>query len=179
MLGQDLYEEVDVVTNGANCGWAYYEGLHLAKILYPTRPTILTNPPPGLVFPIQEIPHSGTQFYTGNSVIGGVVYRGSRLAQLYGAYIFSDNGSGSVWLLRYDGSNTVPFQYIAAAAGPSAFGTDPRNGDVLIAQLNNNQIGRLDYDASPHRCALAADACRHRRVHRPDNTHAQRGHRAV
>jgi glucose/arabinose dehydrogenase len=178
-VGQDLYEEVDVVTNGANCGWAYYEGLHLAKILYPTRPTILTNPPPGLVFPIQEIPHSGTQFYTDNSVIGGVVYRGSRLAQLYGAYIFSDNGSGSVWLLRYDGSNTVPFQYIAAAAGPSAFGTDPRNGDVLIAQLNNNQIGRLDYDASPHRCALAADACRHRRVHRPYNTHAQRGHRAV
>src|SRR5450432_586869 len=49
-VGQDKYEEVDVITNGANCGWAYYEGLHLAKPLYPGQPTILTNPPSGLVF---------------------------------------------------------------------------------------------------------------------------------
>jgi len=149
-VGQDLYEEVDVVTNGSNCGWAYYEGLHLAKTLYPAQPTILTNPPAGLVFPIQEYPHSNATNanYQGNSIIGGVVYRGSRISQLYGAYVFSDNGSGKVWFLRYDGSSTVPFQYIADASGPSAFGIDPRNGDVLIAQLNNGQIGRLDYNAT-------------------------------
>jgi uncharacterized repeat protein (TIGR03806 family) len=150
-VGQDDYEEVDVITNGANCGWAYYEGMHLAKPLYPGQPTILTNPPAGLVFPIQEYPHSGTALYNGNAVIGGVVYRGIRLAQLYGDYIFSDNGSGFVWMLRYDGSNTVPFQYLASApsGGPSAFGIDPRNGDILIAQVSNGQILRLDYNASP------------------------------
>ena len=148
-VGQDLYEEVDVVTNGANCGWAYYEGLHLAKTLYPSQSTILTNPPAGLVFPIQEYPHSGTANYNGNSVIGGVVYRGNRLTQLYGNYIFSDNGSGSVWSLRYDGTNTVPFQFLTTASGgPAAFGTDPRNGDILIALVNNGQIGRLDYNAT-------------------------------
>ncbi|MEJ0088969.1 MAG: hypothetical protein WDM80_04340 [Limisphaerales bacterium] len=127
-------------------------GLHLAKPLYPSKPTILTNPPAGLTFPIQEIPHSGTANYTGNAVIGGVVYRGSRISQLYGAYIFSDNGSGSVWMLRYDGSNTVPFSYLTSVtpgAGPSAFGTDPRNGDILIAQVGSGQIGRLDYNGSP------------------------------
>lgn len=147
-VGQDLYEEVDVITNGANAGWAYYEGVHLASTLYPARSTILTNPPPGLVFPIQEYPHSGSANYKGNAVIGGVVYRGSRISQLYGAYVFGDNGSGKVWMLRYDGTNTVPFQYIADASGPSAFGTDPRNGDILIAQLFNSQIGRLDYNAT-------------------------------
>ncbi len=148
-VGQDLYEEVDVITNGANCGWAYYEGLHLAKTLYPSQSTILTNPPAGLNFPIQEIPHSGTANYTGNSVIGGIVYRGSRLTQLYGAYIFSDNGSGSVWQLRYDGTNATPFQFLATApGGPAAFGRDPRNGDVLLAQVSNGQIGRLDYTAT-------------------------------
>ena len=148
-VGQDLYEEVDVITNGANCGWAYYEGLHLAATLYPSQPTILTGPPAGLNFPIQEIPHSGTANYTGNAVIGGVVYRGNRLTQLYGGYVFSDNGSGSVWVLRYNGSNTAPFQYLATASGgPSAIGTDPRNGDILIAQVNNGQIGRLDYNAT-------------------------------
>ncbi len=145
-VGQDNYEEVDVVTNGANCGWAYYEGVHLAKSLY-SQSTILTNPPAGLVFPIQEYAHgSGTS--QGNSVIGGVVYRGNRITQLYGAYIFSDYNSGNVWMLRYDGSNTVPFQRIAGASSPAAIGTDPRNGDVLFCQHGNSQIGRLDYNAT-------------------------------
>jgi len=155
-VGQDLYEEVDVIPKGGNGGWSYYEGLHLASTLYPGQPGILANPPPGLIFPIQEYPHSGTAGYTGNSVIGGVVYRGSRISQLYGAYVFSDNGSGNVWFLRYDGSNTVPFQQITTGSGPSSFGTDPRNGDVLIAQLNNGQIGRLDYNGTPTGAPLPA-----------------------
>jgi glucose/arabinose dehydrogenase len=155
-VGQDLYEEVDVMPKGGNGGWSYYEGLHLASTLYPGQPGILTNPPPGLIFPIQEYPHSGTAGYTGNSVIGGVVYRGSRISQLYGAYVFSDNGSGNVWILRYDRSNTVPFQEITTGSGPSSFGTDPRNGDVLIAQLNNGQIGRLDYNSTSTGAPLPA-----------------------
>jgi uncharacterized repeat protein (TIGR03806 family) len=155
-VGQDLYEEVDVMPKGGNGGWSYYEGLHLASTLYPGQPGILTNPPPGLIFPIQEYPHSGSANYIGNAVIGGVVYRGSRISQLYGAYVFSDNGSGNVWILRYDGSNTVPFQQITGGSGPSSFGTDPRNGDVLIAQLNNGQIGRLDYNATSTGAPLPA-----------------------
>ena len=155
-VGQDLYEEVDVMPKGGNGGWSYYEGLHLASTNYPGQPGILTNPPPGLIFPIQEYPHSGTAGYIGNAVIGGVVYRGSRISQLYGAYVFSDNGSGNVWILRYDGSNTVPFQQITTGAGPSSFGTDPRNGDVLLAQLNNGQIGRLDYNATSTGAPLPA-----------------------
>ena len=149
-VGQDLYEEVDVMPKGGNGGWSYYEGLHVASQLYSGQPGILptNNAPRGLIFPIQEYPHSGTVGYTGNAVIGGVVYRGNRISQLYGAYVFTDNGSGNVWMLRYDGSNTVPFQPITTVSGPSAMGTDPRNGDVLIAQLGNNQIGRLDYNAT-------------------------------
>lgn len=150
-VGQDEYEEVSVITRGANAGWAYYEGDHLAETLYPSQPNIQTDPPPGLVFPIAEIPHSNptNANYRGNAVIGGVVYRGSRISQLYGAYVFSDNGSGKLWMLRFDGTNATPFQYLGtSAAGPSAFGVDPRNGDILIAQLNNGQIGRLDYNAT-------------------------------
>jgi glucose/arabinose dehydrogenase len=146
-VGQDRYEEVSVITNGANAGWAYYEGNQLAKPLYPTQPTILTNPPPGLTFPIQDYAH-GSGAFQGNSVSGGIVYRGGRISQLYGAYVFGDYTSGNIWMLRYDGVTTVPFQRIAGASGPVAFGRDPRNGDVLIAQLGNNQIGRLTYSSS-------------------------------
>jgi len=147
-VGQDLYEEVSVITNGANAGWAYYEGKQLAKPLYPSRSTILTNPPPGLTFPIQDYAH-GSGTFQGNSISGGIVYRGSRISQLYGAYVFGDYTSGNIWMLRYDGSNTVPFQRITGANGPVAFGRDPSNGDVLVAQINNGQIGRLNYSGSP------------------------------
>ena len=147
-VGQNLWEEVSIITNGANAGWSYYEGKQLAKPLYPSEPNIFANPPPGLTLPIQDYAHgSGTS--QGNSISGGIVYRGSRISQLYGAYVFGDYTSGNIWFLRYNGSNTVPFQRIAGANGPVAFGRDPRNGDVLVAQINNGQIGRLDYTGSP------------------------------
>ncbi|MCL4788884.1 MAG: PQQ-dependent sugar dehydrogenase [Verrucomicrobia bacterium] len=146
-VGQDLYEEVSVITNGAHAGWPYYEGNLLARSLYPSRPLLYTNPPPGLTFPIQAYSH-GSGASQGNSVSGGIVYRGDRISQLYGAYVFGDYTSGNIWFLRYNGTNTVPFQRIAGASGPVAFGADPRNGDVLIAQINNSQIGRLVYSAS-------------------------------
>lgn len=146
-VGQDTYEEVDVIVKGGNYGWVYREGTHPG---YRTG-----EAPPGFtpIDPIQDY-HHGSATNQGNSVIGGVVYRGSRISQLYGAYVFSDNNSGHVWMLRYDGSNTVPFQRITGAASPAAFGVDPRNGDILIAQLGNNQIGRLDYSGSPSGPAL-------------------------
>ena len=58
----------------------------------------------------------------GYSVTGGVVYRGSRIPQLNGAYVFGDYGSGNIWTLRYDGSVTsnVPFARILGDAGVAA-----------------------------------------------------------
>lgn len=147
-VGQDLYEEISVITNGANAGWAYFEGAHLAKPLYPSQAYIYANPPAGLTPPIQEYPH-GSGNLAGDSVSGGLVYRGTRISQLYGAYVFGDYSSGNIWMLRYDGTNTVPYERITGANGPVAFGRDPRNGDVLVAQINNGQIGRLDYSATP------------------------------
>ncbi|MBE0542149.1 MAG: PQQ-dependent sugar dehydrogenase [Verrucomicrobia bacterium] len=146
-VGQNLYEEVSVITNGAHAGWPYYEGNLLARSLYPDRPNLYTNPPPGLTFPVQAYGH-GSGPLQGNSVSGGIVYRGDRISQLYGAYVFGDYTSGNIWFLRYDGTNTVPFQRITGASGPVAFGADPRNGDVLIAQINNSQIGRLEYNTT-------------------------------
>ncbi len=154
-VGQDFYEEISVITNGANAGWAYYEGVQLAKPLYPSQATIYANPPAGLTPPIQAYPH-GSGNLSGNSVSGGLVYRGTRISQLYGAYVFGDYSSGNIWMLRYDGTNTVPYERITGANGPVAFGRDPRNGDVLVVQINNGQIGRLDYSATPSGAPLPA-----------------------
>jgi len=138
-VGQDAYEEVSVITKGGNYGWAYREGLHAGpKTGTPMEP---------FINPIQEYSHTANVTNQGNAVVGGVVYRGQRVSQLSGAYIFGDNGSGNIWSLRYDGTNTVPFVQLTTLVGLSAFGIDPSNGDVLMANVSDGYIYRLAYDA--------------------------------
>ena len=138
-VGQDTWEEVDIVVKGGNYGWSYREASHPGSR---TAPAGFTS-----IDPIAEY-HHGSATNQGNAVIGGVVYRGSRISQLAGAYVFADNVSGNIWMLRYDGINTTPFTRIAGNAGISAFGVDPSNGDVLIADQSADTIKRLVYNAA-------------------------------
>ncbi|HTD66399.1 MAG TPA: PQQ-dependent sugar dehydrogenase, partial [Candidatus Limnocylindria bacterium] len=133
-------EEVSIITKGGNYGWAYLEGLHPGY-----RPTNTVVGP--LIPPIQEYRH-GSAADQGNSITGGVVYRGNRLSQLNGWYVFADYVSGNIWRLRYDGTNTIPFQHIAQRNGISAFGIDPSNDDVLLASLPDGALYRLVYNTN-------------------------------
>lgn len=139
-VGQDAWEEIDIITKGGNYGWAYLEGTHPGFRASNT----VTEP---LIPPIAEYGHgSGTM--QGNAVIGGVVYRGTRMSQLYGAYVFGDNTSGNIWMLRYDGTNATPMQRIAGRTGTASFGVDPRNGDILITDVSGGGIYRLVYNTN-------------------------------
>jgi uncharacterized repeat protein (TIGR03806 family) len=71
------------------------------------------------------------------------VYRGSRLPELNGKYLFTDWGNGEIRGLVPNGANAVPYEVIATSFGfgPRAFGVDPRNGDVLVAY--NSSVRRL------------------------------------
>ncbi|HKQ40257.1 MAG TPA: PQQ-dependent sugar dehydrogenase [Verrucomicrobiae bacterium] len=133
-VGQDQREEIDIIRKGGNYGWAYREG----TIAGPkTPPANFTH-----INPIYDYGRTD-----GNSVSGGVVYRGSGISALYGAYVFADYGSGRIWQMRYEvnGSTTnfVPPVQIATDAGISCFGVDPSNGDVLLGNVNNGRIRRL------------------------------------
>ncbi|MBZ5521349.1 MAG: PQQ-dependent sugar dehydrogenase [Acidobacteriia bacterium] len=84
-VGQDSFEEIDLVTRGGNYGWNIMEGLHCF------------NPPSGcnqsgLTLPIAEYSHA-----EGAAVIGGFVYHGQSLTALRGTYVFGDFGSGTIW----------------------------------------------------------------------------------
>ena len=138
-VGQDTYEEVDIIVKGGNYGWSYREGLHPGP----------RTPPSGITFidPILEYRH-GSAINQGYSVTGGVVYRGSRIAQLFGAYVFADYVSGNIWALRDDGTNTVSFQLLANDRNISAFAIDPVNGDVLMTDHVEGTIKRLDYNTT-------------------------------
>ncbi|MXV16813.1 PQQ-dependent sugar dehydrogenase [Hufsiella ginkgonis] len=84
-VGQDNYEEVNLVTRGGNYGWRKREGLHEK---YPADPD-----PGNWLNPITEYPHP-----EGISVTGGFVYRGKQIPALVGKYVFAD-WTGPVWTL--------------------------------------------------------------------------------
>jgi glucose/arabinose dehydrogenase len=132
-VGQDLYEEVDIITRGGNYGWNYREAFHEFR----------GSPPPEAKFvdPIWEYPHS-----QGVSITGGIVSHGARYPDLEGKYLFADFALGRIWALTPDGTNRVSadhVQLIGQGEAIASFGRDPRNGDVLIASLGNGDIRRL------------------------------------
>ena len=88
-VGQDLWEEIDIVEKGANYGWSVREGSHL----FGNAP----EPEGKLVDPVWEYDHR-----IGKSITGGRVYRGSAVPELDGMYLYADYISGKVWALEYD-----------------------------------------------------------------------------
>lgn len=139
-VGQSAYEEVDIIIKGGNYGWVFREGAHLTPGITRTAPAGFTN----YIDPIFEYQwgNSNTQ---GKSITGGLVYRGSRISQLYGYYVFADYIINKVRILKYDGTNVSNFQNIADLSSVVGFGTDPRNGDVLAANIAAGSINRLIY----------------------------------
>ncbi len=124
-VGQDTQEEIDIVVKGGNYGWAYREGLIPGPKAAPLGFTSID--------PIMVYTH-GLSTNQGYAIIGGLVYRGTELSQLTGNYVFGDNVSGNLWAIKYDGTNVSNWQLLlSTAVGLSTFGTDPRNGDILVA----------------------------------------------
>lgn len=89
-VGQNRFEEVNLVENGGNYGWNVKEGRHCfqANGCPEQTPADVRGGEP-LVDPVIEYPHSGEDV-NGISVIGGEVYRGDRIPSLDGQYVFGD-----------------------------------------------------------------------------------------
>lgn len=81
-VGQDKWEEVDLVENGHNYGWRIMEGNHLYD---PALAQYLQINLSTLTPPIYDYSH-----YVGHAIIGGYVYRGTISSGLVGKYIFAD-----------------------------------------------------------------------------------------
>ncbi len=130
------FEELNLITRGGNFGWPFREGTLSGR---KTGPAGFTSIPP-----LYQIAHgySLPPDLQARSLIGGVVYRGSRFASLNGAYIFGDYITGNIWAL--DRSTAPPsVRRITGQARLAAFGTDPHNGDVLVSDYNGGKIKRI------------------------------------
>ena len=91
-VGQDRWEEVNIIRRGGNYGWNFFEAFEeFVKIPERLRSAMEFIPP------LWAYDH-----YEGAAVIGGYVYRGERLPVLQGAYIFADYAFGTIRMLRYE-----------------------------------------------------------------------------
>jgi glucose/arabinose dehydrogenase len=127
-VGQDLWEEIDIMTKGGNYGWRIMEGKHCYN---PSSNCDTT----GLIEPIWEYGHNEQG---GRSITGGYVYRGKALPQLYGKYIFADFVSGKIWALSYDGKSQATNELIInSEKNISSFGVD-RSNELYICSFDGN-----------------------------------------
>lgn len=89
-VGQNLYEEIDLIRKGGNYGWNRREALHPFGV----RGVGVNK---NMIDPIWEYHHD-----IGKSITGGTVYRGKALPKLEGHYLYADYVSSKIWALKYD-----------------------------------------------------------------------------
>ena len=98
-VGAARWEEVDFrpaaqIGTLANYGWSRYE----ARASYNPAVALAAGE---VVFPVWAYPHTYRPQNLGEcSVIGGYVYRGTRVRSLRGRYVFGDLCSGFLWSFR-------------------------------------------------------------------------------
>ena len=131
-VGQNAWEEIDVVENGGNYGWRVVEGNHCYN---PSSNCDMT----GFIPPVWEYPHATDEC----SVTGGYVYRGAALPGLFGKYVYGDYCSGRIWALLNEpplpAANTL---LLDAPFNISSFGIDTR-GEICICSYVDGVIYRL------------------------------------
>ncbi|XP_039987119.1 HHIP-like protein 1 [Xiphias gladius] len=98
-VGQNKYEEVDLIVKGGNYGWRAKEGFSC----YDRK--LCQNSSLDDILPIFAYPHK-----LGKSVTGGYIYRGCEMPNLNGLYIFGDFMSGRLMSLKED-VTTGEWQY--------------------------------------------------------------------
>jgi glucose/arabinose dehydrogenase len=122
-VGQDRIEEIDVVEKGKNYGWNIMEGNLCFNPLQGCNQT-------GLELPVWQYTHD-----VGIAVTGGFVYRGQKLTEVIGTYIYGDYGSGRIWTLKYDGATSINTEIVHTDLLIPSFGVDD-TGELYICSFD-------------------------------------------
>ena len=92
-VGEGAFEEINLMPVNQpkmNFGWPFMEGDKANR----------ANPPAGLTNPVTYYAHTGAADQIGQSITGGVVYRGP-VAALKGLYFFADFMNDNIWSVPY------------------------------------------------------------------------------
>ncbi len=129
-VGQDKFEEVDLVQKGLNYGWNIMEGAHCF------------NPPSGcnmtgLTLPITEYDHS-----EGEVIIGGYVYHGTAIPAVVGAYLFADFSNGKIWELTENSGTWTRTLLLTTGRNISSFGQDAA-GELYVVDYSSGSVLKI------------------------------------
>jgi len=144
-VGQNSYEEIDVIESGLNYGWNTMEANHC----FPPGTNCNSE---GFEPPVWEY-----ELYVDGvcSITGGFVYRGDTLFSLQGKYIYGDWCTGDIWALTYNqDGNHINEHLLVAGINITTFGLDEQNELLLSGNENiykltsddENLIGDLNFD---------------------------------
>ena len=141
-VGQDKWEEITFVENGANLGWRAYEGSHCYEPGRDCKKIV-----PNHLGPIAEYDHS-----LGASVTGGFEYIGSKILELKSRYLFGDFVSGRIWSITLP--DKTPPQPVAGKDFRfhgkwniliSTFARDAA-GEIYVADYSRGNIYQIEPD---------------------------------
>jgi uncharacterized repeat protein (TIGR03806 family) len=123
-VGADTREEVTVVERGGNHGWDLMEGTWCVSL--PDCSVI-----PDLVEPVLDYGHLGS-----TAVIGGYVYRGTKIPALVGTYVFADHFTHELWgITENDVGEAITFDIaIGVTFQPSSFAEDADGELYMLAR---------------------------------------------
>jgi len=116
-VGQNAWEEINVIKKGKNYGWRRMEGTHCFNPETHCRQSL------DLVDPVTEYGHEQGRC----SVTGGYVYRGTKIPALLGTYVFGDFCSGEIWGYREGKTQLLRSTDLRI----SSFGED-RGGELYV-----------------------------------------------
>ncbi|MFO7593980.1 MAG: PQQ-dependent sugar dehydrogenase [Pseudomonadota bacterium] len=128
-VGQNEWEEVNLVKSGDNLGWNILEGSHCYRRSDCSRE--------GMVMPRAEYSHR-----QGCSVTGGYVYRGEALPALRGRYLYGDFCSGRVWALDAGNPGAHPEEILYSSRRIASFAED-RRGELYLLDFAGGRIFQL------------------------------------
>ena len=122
-VGQNRWEEVDIIERGGNYGWNAMEGNHCFRPPDNCREE-------GMLPPVWEYPLKDDAC----SVIGGYVYRGAAIPSLVGWYVYGDFCTGEIFSLRRDGADVANVRLLDTGMRIASFGEDNEGELYVLSQ---------------------------------------------
>lgn len=133
-VGQGAREEINLLEIGGNYGWNCYEGNaeYRLKECDPKKEYIKP------VYDYQHLPSASSRDGMAASVTGGFIYRGEKVPELYGSYVYADFVFGKIWVLEHPYSeNPVNRELFDTESLIVTFAQD-NQGELYFVDFGNN-----------------------------------------